>query len=355
MRPFECEQCGLRVPFDASSCSACGAELGYHAANRAVRELLPTAITRAYTLRDSGRLHWRCLNAAWGCNGIVTAHTSAVWCRACSLTRGRPDDHRPEPLAAWVEAEHAKRRLIHQLDELGLPITPRSREAPHGLAFDFVAIPDAAGITGHADGIVTLDLAEVDDTHRDAVRRQFGERFRSVLGHLRHEIGHYFWPVLVTAPHALAAFRELFGDERAPYAAALDAHYSHPGTEWDSERYVTAYASAHPFEDWAETFAAYLQLLELTDTAGFHGLVDDPHDQHQGEASTVDFDRAAAAWARLCPILDEMRAATGDNTTFPAAPTRHTMDKLTFVHRTVTAAAVIPSSCSSGRAMAITS
>ena len=142
MRRFRCERCGHVVPFEAMSCRSCGAQLGYDADTRSVRELLPTAAARGFTLRDSGRLRWRCLNAAWGCNGTVLAHTSAVWCRACALTRGRPDDQRPGPLAAWTEAERAKRRLIHQFDELGLPSTARSSPAPHGRAFDCVSVPE---------------------------------------------------------------------------------------------------------------------------------------------------------------------------------------------------------------------
>lgn len=342
MRPFRCERCGHAVSFEAQTCSRCGAELGYEPDSRSVRELLPTAVAHAFTLHDSGRLHWRCLNAAWGCNGIVLAHTSAVWCRSCALTRGRPDDRRPEPLAAWVEAERAKRRLVHQLDVLGLPVVPRSTAEPHGLAFDFVAIPDAAGVTGHADGVITLDLAEVDDVHRDAIRRQFGERFRSVLGHLRHEVGHHYWRMLVTDDETLSGFREVFGDERVPYATALGAHYAHVGEDWDAEHHVSAYATAHPSEDWAETFAAYLQLVDLVDTAVTHGLVADPDRRMTGGAGALDLDAIGAVWSRLSPVLDALCEAAGDRPRFPSPPNAVVMAKIAFVHRLVGAASLAP-------------
>ncbi len=303
MRAFSCEHCGRHVRFDAQRCPNCDAELGYDAVSHAVCELLPTAAGAAFTLHHSGRLHWRCLNSAWGCNGIVFAHTAAVWCRSCSLTRGRPDEERSDALNAWVHAEASKRRVIHHLDELGLRFRARSSGAAHGLAFDFVSLPGVGGITGFADGVVTIDLAEVDDLHRDAIRRQFGERFRTVLGHLRHELGHFFFDVLVSGDDDLDVFRDTFGDERIGYRAALDEHYLAFHSSWDADRYVSSYASSHPVEDWAETFAAYLQLLDLVDT-----------------------------WRDLAPALDDLGAALGGHSGFPPDLSDGVFLKLVFLH-----------------------
>lgn len=334
MRVFTCERCSQPVAFAAQRCTHCDAELGYEADSRSVRELLPTAVPAAYTLHDSGRLHWRCLNAAWGCNGIVLAHTAAVWCRACALTRGRPDEGRPEAMAAWIDAEAAKRRVIHHLDEIGLPIVPRSSHAPHGLAFDFVALPGTPGITGYLDGVVTLDLAEVDDLHRDALRRTFGERFRSVLGHLRHELGHYFWDQLVKDA-AEDGFRAVFGDERVDYPAALEAHYVALGSSWDRERFMSAYASAHPLEDWAETFAAYLQLLDLVDTAVVRGLIADTAGELAVPPAGLDLEIVRRAWRDLSPALDDLGAALGGHSGFPPDLPDGVMAKLRLVHHLV--------------------
>jgi hypothetical protein len=332
MRAFSCEHCGRHVRFDAQRCPNCDAELGYDAVSHAVCELLPTAAGAAFTLHHSGRLHWRCLNSAWGCNGIVFAHTAAVWCRSCSLTRGRPDEERSDALNAWVHAEAAKRRVIHHLDELGLRFRARSSGAAHGLAFDFVSLPGVGGITGFADGVVTIDLAEVDDAHRDAIRRQFGERFRTVLGHLRHELGHFFFGVLVPGDDDLAAFRDTFGDERIGYRAALDEHYLTFHSSWDADRYVSSYASSHPVEDWAETFAAYLQLLDLVDTAVARGLVDDPDHVLTGRASTIDLDAVRRAWRDLAPALDDLGAALGGHSGFPPDLSDGVFLKLVFLH-----------------------
>lgn len=333
MRVFTCERCGHTVGFDTQRCTACGAELGYEASSRNLRELLPTAVPAAFTLHDSGRMHWRCLNAAWGCNGILFAHTAAIWCRACALTRGRPDDERVDATGAWASAEAAKRRVIHQLDELGLPITPRSARSPHGLAFDFVALPGVGGITGVRDGVVTIDLAEVDDLYRDAERRRFGERFRSVLGHLRHELGHVVWGDLVRDAESMTLFRSTFGDEREPYDAALERHYRAPVGDWDTERFVSAYASSHPAEDWAETFATYLQLLDLVETAVAHGL--GVAARAGGRADGIDLDEVRRVWRDLSPALADLGAALGGHSGFPHDPSEGVMAKLSIVHRLV--------------------
>jgi hypothetical protein len=333
MRVFACERCGHAVGFDTQRCAACRAELGYEPTSRNLRELLPTAVPAAFTLHDSGRMHWRCLNAAWGCNGILFAHTAAVWCRPCALTRGRPDDDRADATGAWASAEASKRRVIHHLDELGLPITPRSPSAPHGLAFDFVALPGIGGITGVRDGVVTIDLAEVDDLHRDAVRRQFGERFRSVLGHLRHELGHVLWGDLVRDAESIEVFRSSFGDEREPYDSALERHYRAPMGDWDTERFVSAYAASHPAEDWAETFATYLQLLDLVETAGAHGLI--AAVRLTGRADGIDLDEARRVWRDLSPALEDLGAALGGHSGFPHDPSEGVMAKLSTVHRLV--------------------
>ena len=140
--------------------------------------------------------------------------------------------------------------------------------------FDLVHLPGERGLTGHLDGVVTFDLAEADPVHREALRRQLGEPFRTVLGSLRHEVGHHYWRHLVVATSGLAPFRAVFGDERADYGAALQHYYAGDAGPWDDERFITAYARSHPHEDWAETFAHYLHIVDLVDTAADHGLLD---------------------------------------------------------------------------------
>ena len=90
-----------------------------------------------------------------------------------------------------------------------------------------------------------------------------------MLGHLRHEIGHYYQPLLVTDWERC---RELFGDDREDYGAAMERHYaSGPPADWP-ERFVSAYATMHPWEDWAETFAHYLHIRDVLQTAVAYGV-----------------------------------------------------------------------------------
>ena len=334
MRRFPCDRCGQAVHFAAQQCPTCDGALGYDSETRSIRTLLPTAEPAMFTAWGSSRPLWRCLNTAWGCNWTLPAHTGATWCRSCALTRGRPDDERPAALDAWARAEAAKRRLVHQLDDLGLPVVARSDAIPGGLAFDFVALPGTGGITGHRDGVVTLDLAEVDDRYRDDLRRQLGERFRSVIGHLRHEIGHYYWTTLVQQPGREPAVRRTFGDERVDYGDALAGHYA-GATSWDVRRFVSPYAASHPLEDWAETFAHYLHILDATGTAVAHGLLPDPAGAIAGPTATLDFSAVLAAWRSLHVALDAISEAVGSPAVFPVDPLDTVTAKLVVVHELV--------------------
>ena len=246
MRRFACEHCGSPVRFDASTCPVCCSPLGYVPVERTIRMLHPVGDDVSYLVDGTATLQWRCLNAPWGCNWMLPAAEGAIWCRSCRLTRGRPDDGRPDAIAAWSFAEAAKRRLVHQLDRLGLPVETPSRRTPAALVFDLVHLPGERGLTGHLDGVVTFDLAEADPVHREALRRQLGEPFRTVLGSLRHEVGHHYWRHLVVATAGMATFRAVFGDERADYGAALQHYYADDAGPWDDERFVSAVRAVPP-------------------------------------------------------------------------------------------------------------
>jgi hypothetical protein len=336
MQRFCCERCGTEVEFEASSCPVCGVQLGYVPEQRTLRALTPSDDGVSYALSDGEFARWRCLNAAWGCNWMVPAATGATWCRSCALTRGRPDDARPDAIDAWMQVEASKRRLVHQLDQIGLPIEPRTPAAPHGLVFDLVHVPGERGLTGHLDGVVTIDLTETDPVVRDQLRRTLGEPYRTLIGNLRHEIGHHYWRQLVAQSGHLPRFRALFGDERADYAPALERHYATPEAAWDQRRFVTRYAQAHPHEDWAETFAHHLHLLDLVDTARAHGLIE------PGTATPTAplTDESAMApmlhrWRPLSRALDHLAAAVGSMPIYPFDPAGVVVDKLEFVHTTI--------------------
>ena len=204
MRVFICSTCRHELPFESMACPNCDSVVGYVPERRDVVVLVDEGPAR-YTVEGDGRAHWRCLNASWGCNWMLPADGDDVWCLSCRLTRGRPDESDPAAVVAWSAAEAAKRRLVFQLGELGLPIQPRSPATPQGLAFDLVHVPGASAVTGHDRGLITLDLSEADERHRDELRRQLGEPFRTLIGHLRHEVGHYYFAHLVSASDEIDA------------------------------------------------------------------------------------------------------------------------------------------------------
>lgn len=343
MRLFHCDRCGKILVFAAQACPACAASIGYVPDQRTLRVIVPTTDPAVFHLDapdEAARLPmWRCLNAAWGCNWMLSADSGQTWCRSCRLTRGRPDTGRPEAIEAWTTAEAAKRRLIHQLDEFALPIEIDSPSMPDGLVFDLVYLPGEGGITGHLDGLVTLDLAEADDGHRDDLRRRLGEPFRTVIGHLRHEIGHYYWPRLVGQTDEIGSFRRLFGDERDEYRAAVDRYYATATATWDRTRFVTGYASAHPLEDWAETFAHYLHIIDAIDTAVAHDLV--PSDSAgilvTDAVGTLDFAEILDAWRPINTAVNAIAETVGASAVYPFEPVGPVIDKLAFVHGQIAA------------------
>jgi hypothetical protein len=340
MRDFPCERCRTEVGFETSTCPVCSASLGYLPEERTLRQLRPAERESTYRIAGEATEYWRCLNAAWGCNWVLPAAAGATWCRSCALTRGRPDDARPDAIAAWATAEASKRRLVHQLDRMSLPVQPRSEAAPDGLVFDLVYLPGQRGLTGHLDGVVTIDLAEADPVVRDQLRRQLGEPFRTLLGSLRHEVGHHYWPLLVDRPAELERFRSLFGDERSEYGAALQRYYASDDWTWHEQTFVSRYAQSHPHEDWAETFGHYLHLVDLVDTAMSHALIP--------VGASVDDHLPAPAGATLRDLLDlwrpiggairDLADTVGSPDPFPFAPSGAVVDKLAYVHERVTAA-----------------
>ena len=217
---------------------------------------------------------------------------------------------------------------------------PLPSDGGRGLAFDLLSSAPGPVVTGHADGIITIDLAEGDDAHREQMRRELGEPYRTMLGHLRHESGHYFWPVVVEpGPATLATFRSLFGDERADYQEALRRHYEQgPPAEWVSG-FVSAYATAHPWEDWAETFAHYLHIRDTLQTAASFGmLVTGPvcGDPDLMAAPSPEpeprFEDVLDDWLPLTYALNAVNRSMGRDDLYPFVLSPAVVDKLAFVH-----------------------
>lgn len=329
MRAFTCGVCRQLVFFDNSRCLRCGTELAF---DWNEREL--TTLPREP----------RCANRdVIGCNGLAGAEGGL--CRACLLTRTRPADGDAPGLAAWARVESAKRRLLFELLELGLPVASR-HEREDGLAFDLLSSAYEPVTTGHADGVITLDLAEADDAHREQMRVEMAEPYRTVLGHLRHEVGHYYFPILTAEPSALDRTRALLGDERDDYQAALDRHYRDgPPADW-ADAHVSSYATMHPSEDWAETFAHVLHLHDVLQTAAAYGLrVEGPAGRPDLHADPIDADAGGLAavlddWLGLTYALNAIDRSIGYDAFYPFVLPPPVIAKLTLVDGLIAAAAV---------------
>ncbi|KQW52010.1 MULTISPECIES: putative zinc-binding metallopeptidase [unclassified Roseateles] len=361
-RAYSCA-CGRPVFFRNSECLACHRPLGYDAL-RGRMVALDAAPSRGRKpgWREAGvpvrraLRYARCANldTAAACNWLLDAGEIAAGqtlCRCCRLTRTLPDLSLPNAGAWWRRVEQAKRRLVSSLIGLKLPVISKAEDPERGLVFDLLlAAPGAPPVmTGHADGVITLDVSEADDSCREQRRDQLGEPYRTLLGHLRHESGHYYWQRLVEPTAWLEPCRELFGDEREDYGAALQRHYANGAPADWGQRFVSAYASAHPWEDWAETWAHYLHLVDTLDTARSFGLdgerVELSYERFDaellrdaGDADATGFLQLINSWMELTGVLNELSRSMGMADFYPFVLSAPAVRKLHLVHRIVRSA-----------------
>jgi hypothetical protein len=330
MRAFTCGTCGQLLFFENSRCLRCSSRLGFVPSRLDIVVLDPSASG----LRP-------CANTVLAqCNWVLEEGDPGPLCRSCRLTRTRPGDDDPDGLVAFAKAEGAKRRLIFQLLDRGLPIG-------EDLAFDLRSSRTGPVVTGHDDGVITIDLAESDDARREQRRAELGEPYRTMLGHFRHEIGHYYWPLLVERAGELERARSLFGDDRISYDKALQRHYEQgPPSDWRA-RHVSSYATMHPWEDWAETFAHCLHIDDTLETAAAFGLaVSGPDSAQDGSLSSVPapeatdrpFGAIVADWLPLTYALNAINRSMGHEDLYPFTLAPTVIEKLAFVHDRLLAA-----------------
>jgi hypothetical protein len=325
VRAFTCGVCGQLLFFENSLCLRCSSPLGF------VPSQLELVVVDEHAQR--------CANVALAeCNWIV--EDDEALCRSCRLTRTRPPDEDAGGMRAFAEAEKWKRRLIFQLLDLPLPIGD-------DLAFDLLSSRYGPVVTGHDEGVITLDLAESDDARREQRRAELGEPYRELLGHFRHEIGHYYWPKLVEREGELERCRELFGDERLDYDEALQRHYEQgPPPDW-ANRHVSAYATMHPWEDWAETFAHYLHIRDTLQTAAAYNMIISAPARDASLTSAPEddvddepFDSIIDEWLPLTYALNAVNRSMGKQDLYPFTLAPRVIEKLAFVHERVKAARV---------------
>ena len=349
MKLFKCQNCGQILYFENTKCESCGHALGYLPQEMTLSALEPNGdLLKALAAPDLPvRL---CDNAGHlACNWLTEADGIATLCRACRHNRVIPDLTVPLNLQRWQRMEAAKHHLFYSLLRLNLPLQNRIDNPEHGLAFDFLAdVPNPQGhkvLTGHDNGLITIALVEADDAERERRRTQMHEPYRSLLGHFRHEVGHYFWDVLVRDGGRLEACRAVFGDDSQDYNAALQAHYQNGAPADWQEHYVSQYASTHPWEDWAETWAHYLHIVDTLEMASAFGIkvqprlakdetltavIDlDPYDSSITMTDLID------AWLPLTFAMNSLNRAMGSPDLYPFVLSPTVVTKLGFVHDVV--------------------
>jgi len=329
--------------FENSRCMSCDQPIGY-CAEAAKLVPLPkeqTADVSVEVALPGGKRETflKCKNFTEhdACNWLVRAEDREPYCLSCRLTEIIPDLSDAKNKQAWAEVESAKRRLLYTLRALRLPVLTKTEDATAGLSFRFlVGTEEAPVLTGHADGLITLNVAEADAAYRENMREKLGEAYRTVLGHLRHEIGHYYWDRLIRDGNRVEAFRALFGDESLSYETAIQRHYGEgPPANW-ADSYISAYATMHPWEDWAETWAHYLHMLDTLETAKSHGLtVRLPGENERvstDELTFGDFDGLMAGWQAVTIALNSLSRSMGMKDVYPFVLSKSVRDKLHFVH-----------------------
>jgi hypothetical protein len=354
MKIFYCDHCGSLVFFENVQCVKCGHALGFLPDVLDLSALVSAAENknswRALTAAADGRLYRQCENgrAHQICNWLVPDEDADPFCVACRLNQTIPDLTMAGNLERWHKMEMAKRRLIYTLLHLGLPLNGRPQENRPALQFNFLA--DAPGkepvLTGHENGLITLNIAEADDAEREKRRVSLNEPYRTLLGHFRHEVAHYYWDQLIANTPRLARFRELFGAETQDYSAALKNYYTRGApADWQT-RHVSAYASAHPWEDWAETWAHYLHIVDTIETAAGFGMTLTPK-HPAAQTMTADpkkvaeaeggFDRIFKNWLPLTYALNSLNRGMGLPDLYPFVLSAPAIEKMRFIHETVQA------------------
>jgi hypothetical protein len=330
------------------NCLTCDHSLGFLPSALDVSALEPVGNGnwRPLARNHSGQMHRFCDNGRQHqvCNWMVPADDAEPLCVSCRLNTVIPDLSVQGNRERWHKLEIAKRRIIYSILRFGLPMD-QTDNCPK-LSFKFVAdVPGSAPeLTGHANGLITVNIAEADDAERERRRVSLREPYRTLLGHLRHEVAHYYWDRLIANSRWLGDYRRLFGDESANYAAALRRYYEQGAPRDWQTRHVSAYATSHPWEDWAETWAHYFHIVDMVETAGWFGLKLQPihpaarsmtADAGKVMEANLNFDCILENWFPITCALNSLNRSMGLLDAYPFVLSTSAIEKLRFIHSVV--------------------
>lgn len=354
MKNFYCQSCLHILFFENTVCEKCSVDIGYISEQNALSAIVPskhghwTALAKA---GDSSSTFKHCANFKHGvCNWLIPETSKSKYCAACELNRYIPNTSSTDLKEEWRQLEFAKHRLVYSLLRLNLPLISKNEDSDNGLSFDFITeknkVPhDAATMTGHAEGQVTINTEEANPVQREQMRTDMDEPYRTLIGHFRHEVGHYYWDQLI-APFddKLDAFRDLFGDENLDYQLALKNHYAKPENEDWKQAFVSDYASSHPWEDWAESWAHYFHIIDSLETAYAFGLSLAPRQDKSGSMtmkadidpySHDNFDDILQRALAMSVAVNSINRSMGQPDLYPFVVTAPVKKKLHFIHNAI--------------------
>jgi hypothetical protein len=351
MKLYACSHCKQPLYFENDTCLHCRHKVGFEAGRLSMITLEAETEWVWHDITDPKQQYRFCENAQHStCNWLITPEHSSAFCQACELNRIIPALSNPETLARWKRIEIAKHRMVYSLLRLHLPVKakeePEEKPEEEGIAFDFIAdlSPTERVMTGHDHGLITLNIEEADEAERVRNKLDLGEKYRTLLGHFRHEIGHYYWDLLIKEKRATDTFRQLFGDERKDYARSLKDYYDKGAPASWADQFISPYASSHPWEDWAETWSHYMHLMDTLETAYSFGIVVSPREQPiQAKVSkdpyTIkNFAQIIEVWLPLTFAVNSLNRSMGYPDFYPFVISPAVMDKLGFIHEVCQAA-----------------
>ena len=346
MKLFKCESCGLPVYFENTQCGRCGHAFGFLSETRQLLTLNQTPQGNWAEIKRP-KYHYRyCANSQYNaCNWLLPIDHPNSFCEACLLNHTIPDLRNGDHHNLWKKLEVAKHRLVYALLKLNLPRVPKSADPQNGLAFDFLSNEDSksAVVMGHENGLITINLDEADEVKRVSLREKLHEPYRTIMGHFRHEIGHYYWDRLILPDEKrLKQFRALFGDERPDYGDALQRYYKQgPAPNWSSS-FISAYATSHPWEDWAETWAHYMHVMDGLEIAWSFGLEINPDEISKSEKlravydkdpyTVTDFQQLIDRWFPLTVAMNSINRSIGQSDFYPFVMAKPVIEKMKFIH-----------------------